>query len=469
MTPIDRADMQGNILDGYNYDHVQHVFASFTSGRAKRALSRLLPELTSATPWNGAPQSALNFGVSHLGLRALGLDEHWLRSFPEAFREGMRSRAEALGDDVDAYDKEWRNAVHLWLWVHARDRRTLKERVQTLLDKLDGDIERVFFLDGTRLRNQQNQPIEHFGFRDGISQPHVLGSLKPARPGDGTPAEDGEWRPLATGELVLGHSDETGALASASAPGALSANATFAVFRKLEQDVGKFQAYLHEQAQKLHVSDWRWLAERMVGRRLNGSALVHPSHMPEGQLNNFTFNADEAGRGCPLGSHIRRANPRGSEGFPDSFARHRIVRRSVTYGEAFDPQRQNDDGQRGILFVALNADIERQFEFLQRLYMNDGAAPRQGHDTDPVAGPHSAHFVIPGDARESRKTLICTQLPSFVTCRGGEYFMLPGRRGLELMLQTALELARPVPDTRAVTTDAPLSAEEPRHPREVTP
>jgi Dyp-type peroxidase family len=467
MTLIDRADIQGNILDGYNYDHVQHVFARFVPGRARHALDHLLPELTLATRWQArSPDAAINLGLSHLGLQALGLDKAWLRSFPEAYRSGMLARAEALGDDVSDYDEEWHSPVHLWLWIQARDRRALKDKLDTLLNRLEGDLEHAFFQDGTRLRNLRNQPIEHFGFRDGISQPDIAGSLKAARPGDGTPAEHGQWRPVATGEFLLGHVDETGAVATASSPPALSANATFAVFRKLEQDVRKFQTYLHDQAQKLQVQNWQWLAERMVGRRLDGSALVQAQGTPEEQLNDFTFTRDEEGRGCPLGSHIRRANPRGSEGFRDSFARHRIVRRSVTYGEPFDAERANDQGQRGIFFVALNADIERQFEFLQRLYMNDGAAPRQGHDTDPVAGPHSAHFVIPGDAQKQQKTLICTQVPSFVKCRGGEYFMLPGRSGLELMLRTAHETPRKAP--HSTLPGAPLEAEETAQPSEAT-
>lgn len=466
MTRIDRADMQGNILEGYNFDHVEHVFASFVPGRARHALARLRDELTPCPHGRERSQAAtLNVGLTHAGLRALGLNEAWLGSFPEAYRKGMLARAPELGDDVNDYDKEWRRPVHVWLWVHARERATLTDKVQALRDRLDGDIEHVFCVEGTRLRNREHQPIEHFGFRDGISQPDILGSLKAARPGDGTPADNGHWRAIATGELLLGHVDETGAVASASSPPELSNNGTFAVFRKLEQDVCKFERYLREQAHKLKLSDWHWLAERMVGRRVDGSALVQPGAMPEEQLNNFTFARDAQGRGCPFGSHIRRANPRGSEGFPDSFARHRIVRRSVTYGTPFDPDQPDDKSQRGILFVALNADIERQFEFLQRLYMNDGGAPRQGHDNDPLVGPHSAHFVIPGDAEQRRKTLICTQLPSFVTCRGGEYFMLPGRSALELMLRTAQETPRATPFT--ASGDSALEAAGPTHPREI--
>jgi hypothetical protein len=137
----------------------------------------------------------------------------------------------------------------------------------------------------------------------------------------------------------------------------------------------------------------------------------------------------------------------------------------MSYGAALPPDakpnitREQSLRERGLLFVALNADIERQFEFLQRQYMNDGAAARQGSDADPLVGSHSqrgSDFVIPGDPAQKRATAICPQVPRFVECLGGAYFFLPGLRALE---QLAADVAhRPTAWPGVSTSAEPIEA-----------
>jgi Dyp-type peroxidase family len=444
MVDIDRADIQGNILEAYTLSCTKHLFLRFVPGRGRAALAAVHGQITNAQRWDGPrPSSTLNLGLSYAGLQALKLPEDWLASLPPAFRAGMSGRAAELSDDLRNFEAAWQAPVHLWLWIHAMKPEELQLRAHALLELLTGNAELVLERDGIRRRNADGQLIEHFGFRDGISQPSVVGSFSAARPGNGISTEDGGWRSLATGEFLIGHQDETGDTARAGSLTDLTQNATFAVFRELEQDVKGFWDYVRAQAAHLSTPgsdvDETWIAERMVGRRRDGTPLGSPQGTGSADsLNAFTFKGDPEGRTCPLGSHIRRANVRDGKAFAVSFARHRIIRRGMTYGELYDAAKEQAD-PRGLLFVALNADLERQFEFLQRLYMNDGAAARQGRDVDPVVSALSGNFVIPGDLAAQRDTVICSKVPSFVVCRGGEYFMLPGIRGLELLRSAAAE------------------------------
>jgi Dyp-type peroxidase family len=469
---IDRTDIQGNILEGYKFPHVLHLFATFHDApRGRRALAKLRPLVTPATPWSGSrPARAINLGLSAAGLRALNHTEAATDSgFPEAFWQGMHARAALLGDDpATYYEDPWREPqrIHLWLWAHGSSERELELTEKQVRHELSGLASLLEpQVRGTALRNERGESFEHFGFRDGFSGPSIAGSLTPARAGDGTLTPNGSWRPVATGEFLLGHLDESGATATLGARG-LSRNGTFAVFRKLGQDVVGFRAYLSEQAASFRAAgipiDEEFLATRMVGRQRDGTPLVRdPIASDPSAKNAFTFGDDPEGRICPLGSHIRRGNPRSGHGFATAFARHRILRRSMSYGPALPPDakpslsREQSLRERGLLFVALNADIERQFEFLQRQYMNDGAAARQGGDADPLVGSHSpqgSDFVIPGDPAAKRSTLICPRVPRFVECLGGEYFFLPGLRALA---QLAADEAQREAAWPGVSTPAP--------------
>ena len=166
----------------------------------------------------------------------------------------------------------------------------------------------------------------------------------------------------------------------------------------------------------------------------------------------FGFQVDDAtGHGCPVGSHIRRANPRdsrpvdpnskaqtgGEAGLEATLAlRHRMLRRGIPYGTplSFSAADHGDttglDEERGLLFVALVGDLRRQFEFVQAHWMADGNAFRLGADRDLFAGA----------GEEGNKFVVQGTPPAFVrpprplvTCRGGEYFFLPGIRALKLI------------------------------------
>ena len=134
---------------------------------------------------------------------------------------------------------------------------------------------------------------------------------------------------------------------------------------------------------------------------------------------------------CPVGAHIRRANPRDIIGpDPDTALRlskmHRIIRRGRPYG----PRRGEGkpDARRGIAFIALNADIAGQFEMIQHSWLNNPNFGGLYAGCDPIG-----HVTHPDDefAVQQRPANLHVRKPRpFVTVRGGAYFFLPGLRAL---------------------------------------
>ena len=326
---------------------------------------------------------------------------------------------------------------------------------------------------------------EHFGYTDGIGDPVFEGAprydLKVN--GRGKQMEDGSWQALATGEFLLGHIDEAKEYPNAPLPILLSRNGSYMVYRKLHENVATFDRYLEEQAlvfsreKKLEMDAAReLLAAKMVGRwRDNGAPLVHapdPSSKVEFDaklaeaapaerdqlLSGFTYDEDMSGARCPFSSHIRRINPRASlemvkgdlpgsmvmnvEAFDTPGAltnRRRILRRGLPYGVVKD--RSRDDGEHGIIIMMINADINRQFEFVQQQWINYGNDFQAGSDKEILLGNHSSDERFPSKAvlqvepDSDDAPFFLNKLPRFVETRGGEYFFVPSLTALRLIAQ----------------------------------
>ena len=146
--------------------------------------------------------------------------------------------------------------------------------------------------------------------------------------------------------------------------------------------------------------------------------------------NDFLFGAeDPQGLRCPFGAHIRRANPResfapGSREQIDITNRHRIIR----IGRFYTPQQGQN---KGLFFMCLNGDIERQFEFVQQTWVQASSFQGLSNERDPLIGDHQRHggYTIPTHDGPMR----LANLPTFVRTRGGGYFFLPGRRTLQYL------------------------------------
>jgi Dyp-type peroxidase family len=278
-------------------------------------------------------------------------------------------------------------------------------------------IKAIWWQDVYGLANRQTS----FGFRDGISNPAIEGT--------GIPATNPKEAPIKAGEFFLGYRNEVGEFPPMPVPEVLGRNGTYFVARKLYTRVAAFRQYLRSKA--TGPEDEERLAAKMVGRWPSGAplALAPDRDEPElggdrGRSNDFLYRNDDArGLKCPLGSHVRRMNPRDSE-IVGVTRLHRIIRLGGSYGSALPAGVLDDDGvDRGIIFVGLCTNLERQFEFLKIHWINDGLFFGAQGEKDPLAGPNEGEgqFTIPQEPIRQR----LKGLPTFVVTRGGEYFFAP--------------------------------------------
>ncbi len=314
---------------------------------------------------------------------------------------------------------------------------------------------------------------EHFGFADGLSQPAPFDAGKAVvlngqpvterdpiqgvplgdillgydnghhevPPGPVVPGDDGHTinRPVAAG--LLPHPKAMGFFD-------FGLNGSYLVVRELKQDVAAFWQSMDENAAAIATRDpdhsghitADWLAERVIGRNRNGQLLCPAGPMPldpAGQPDsNYLFrDTDPHGFGCSLGSHVRRANPRDTLApTPDqgptllhSANNHRILRRGRKYGPRIADPRVDDNVDRGLLFMCLNTDIARQFEFVQTTWLLNSSFGTLFEEVDPLVGPDGP-MTIPEDPL--RRTI---HVKTFVQMVGGDYFFLPSLPALRYL------------------------------------
>ena len=89
-----------------------------------------------------------------------------------------------------------------------------------------------------------------------------------------------------------------------------------------------------------------------------------------------------------------------------------------------------DDGiDRGVVFIFIGADLDRQFEFLKSQWLNDGDFIGLGTEKDPVVGANDGTGVFTIPQRPIRRRL--QNVPQFMITTGGEYLFMPGIRALK--------------------------------------
>jgi Dyp-type peroxidase family len=414
------------------------VFLRFLAAEpARRLIAALAPRVRNATSWGDQPPATtLNIAFTWAGLRALRLPADLLDSFPGEFKAGMGARAAALGDSGESAVQHWHpqlapGALDALVTIYGADHDALRGAVGELAEALDTvapGVTVAHTVEAATLAGAR----EHFGFRDGFSQPAIRDEVAGPRVGEGTPLRFGRWRDVAPGEFVLGYEDEDGGPPAApDAP--FDRNASFMVLRKLRQHVDRFSAFLRQHAGPDEERQ-RWLAAKMLGRWQNGTPLTTwpdgpgPDDVDNRELNAFRFGGDRAGLRCPVGAHVRRANPRDALGWQGRLTkRHRIVRRGMPYGPPPADRALDDGTERGLMFVCLQASIARQFEVVQGRWLNDGDAFGLGDDRDFLVGSGSARgkMTVPGDP-----PLLLRPQPDFVTTRGGDYFFVPSLTAL---------------------------------------
>ena len=428
---IDAGDIQGNVLHGYGrtLPCARYVPVRIAHAEAGRLLlERLRPQVTPARDWEDPrPGHALNVAVSHRGLEALGVPAALRAQFPPEFVEGMAARAKRLGDAgkgaPDTWDAHLR-AIELLVILHARD----GARLDAEHDRLKRDARAA----GVKLGAAQDARMngdsrEAFGFADGLSQPAIELAPSVNDAGQGVRRRFGRERPLALGELIHGYRDEDRMLPVAPPP-PFSRNGTFMVLRKLHQHVEGFEALRDRIAAEDLNGDKELAAAKLAGRWPDGTPLIlRPHSSPEDpplaqpRRNDFRYGDDPLGYACPVGAHIRRANPRDSlPGGEVRTRRHRIVRRGMPYADGDD---------RGLVFVCFNASIARQFEVVNG-WLRDGGPFGLGRDADPLTGDNTG--AASGKVTFQGDVPVLAKVPEpLVWARGGEYLFLPSLAALE--------------------------------------
>jgi Dyp-type peroxidase family len=460
---LDLPDLQGLIARGYGALAGACYILLTIDERA--AACRWLQGLAERiTPGDARPQElALNVAFTSSGLRKLGLAQAALAMFSYEFRTGMTTdhRRRILGDTDEIAPEMWTwggpntPGIDLVLLLFARDDAKLDLLYRTMQAGFaDAGVTEI-----QRLATSNIGDSEHFGFRDSVSQPIVEGLSK-----TGPPAHT-----IKAGEFILGYLNEYGLYTDRPllAPGAdpagllpkdpagsgsadLGRNGSYLVMRQLSQDVRAFWQWIDRATSNADGSAnpaaRLRLASKMVGRWPSGAPLVQAPDRDNPSLaeaNDFMyFQSDAQGLACPIGAHIRRANPRDSldpqPGSQDSIAinkRHRLLRRGREYGppltmdEALS-DRDTPGAERGLHFICLNGNIARQFEFIQHTWINNPKFDGLYDAADPlVAGREKNAFTV--QARPVRERYC--PLPRFVGVRGGAYFFLPGIRALRYL------------------------------------
>jgi Dyp-type peroxidase family len=460
--PIEAEDVQGLVFRGYGgLKHASYPLLRIKDGAAADArawLRALEPRIA-----RGRQESrdvAIQIAFTYPGLAQLRLAPELLAGFSREFREGMTTdhRRRLLGDDdATNHPDYWRwggpknAAVHIALVLLARS----ADRLSQLHGELAAawtaaGLEEVNLLETGELRD-----TEHFGFVDGISQPAIEGYHQSSSP----------LHKLKAGEFLLGYPNEYGlftdrpmAAPSLDPRGILpldseqsprrdfGKNGTYLVFRQVRQNVPAFRNTLDELTRNPNGTPNREardrLAAQMVGRWPSGASLVlspERDDVTQAKANEFRYHAeDRLGLKCPIGSHVRRANPRDAldplPGTETSLAvnrHHRLIRRGRAYGPPL-PEGAVDDADRGLILIFVNAMIARQFEFVQHSWINDPHFNGLHNDSDPIVGSSTKNeFAAPGEPIGRR----CTGLPRFVTVTGGGYFFLPGIRALRYLAE----------------------------------
>ena len=432
---IDLREIQATVLRQRPAPYFgTHLLFRIDDAQAGRAfLRRLTPHVDSAECWWEAADAWVGVGISYAGLEALALPRESLESFPEAFRVGMAARAGYLRDQGVNDPKNWQapfgtGQIHIGISAFS-DSEEKRQRALAMARAQYEGFSGVSLL-YTQDFGAQPGDLNPLGYKDGIDQPAIEGSGFEPLPGQG--------RAIKAGEFILGYPGEAGVLLPMPEPEVLGRNGTYVGLRKYQSLVGTFNRFL--KASGKTEEERELIAAKLVGRWRSGAPLALAPEVDDPALgadprrnNDFNYAGDPRGRHVPLGSHIRRMNPRDTEleRLTDVHV-HRIIRRGTTYGPPYDANALSDEDDkipRGAYFLFISAKAMATIEFLQQEWVNDGNFIGVGSERDPIIGvqQEGATFTIPQEPVRRRLHGINT----FNVLRGGEYFFMPSLSALK--------------------------------------
>ena len=527
---LEIADIQGNILAGFNKDFQEFLFLRINDRDiTKFWLSQITPSIASVAevlPFNrmfsalrarrgtdpaGIVATWINIAFTFQGIKALTSEEEANQFRDIAFRLGLHEQAALIGDGGDGHPDKWvignKDKVPDILLIIASDDPT---QLTTEVDRIKATIENlpkpqatpgkdaleILFEQSGRTRDDL-PGHEHFGFKDGVSQPGIRG-LVSNEPGDfltkrlidpedqaalkfSKPGQPLIW----PGQFVLGYkrqrADDPVQPGSAAVPSPnWAGNGSYLVVRRLLQNVHGFWSFIQTKTQELAAKPAftgltkERLATLLVGRWPSGAPLMRSPQTDNTDMagngfanNHFNFSADtepvqlvpipghngdnfpqassdNAGHICPHVAHIRKMNPRdlGTDSGGANDTRTRLVlRRGIPFGkpmkDPLNPAPEELKEERGLMFLCYQASIVNQFTFVTRRWANIPNVPESG-GPDPIIGQRDQ-----GGGNRTRtiellgadgSTEKITLPIEWITPTGGGYFFAPSISALRDVL-----------------------------------
>lgn len=437
-------DLQANILKGHGRHRTRNIFLRVKTGQsasARAGVHKVAPFITSAETQlrdatrfkacglAGGTVALLfftNAGYAELGVATAKTPAD------ASFRAGMPGHRTLLTDPAtSAWDTPFKTAPHAMLLLADDCDAPLGVAEDKMLALLGAGWTKTGSEIGEAIFDHFGQGIEHFGYMDGRSQPLLLAQDVAAEPAPGVGGF--KWNPAFGPGIAALVKDPSG--------GTPDSYGSYFIFRKLQQDVATFKAqeaalsaaqtvaWNAATTPKASVPDSELAGAQMVGRFENGFPVINggvsPAVPPATPDNNFNYAADAPGDKCPLHGHVRKVNPR------DGSERARIMpRRGIPFG---GPEGTTTNPV-GLLFMAYNNDIARQFEFTQATWANNANFPTGGTGVDPLIGqsvaarPPYAHCPITWGDPAHRQ--FAGKFKQAVTMKGGDYFFAPSLSGL---------------------------------------
>jgi Dyp-type peroxidase family len=506
--------IQGNIIGGFNKDYQTFLFLKFNHPDKGRSwVGSIIPEIATSkevlafnelfkvlkqrSGREGIVKASwTNIAFTHSGLKAIGVHQGELDAFPEDFKVGLAARSKEVGDLGSSAPENWvgrlgSKDVHALLIVASDSEADLQALVNGYInDPTFAAAATVIFRQEGRTRVDK-PGHEHFGFKDGVSQPGIRGVTPQLDPNDPDKKHKGPGNEdlLYPGEFVLGYptqikepeqgkdgkpinpNHQPGNI-SISGP-AWTVNGSYLVFRRLAQNVPAFRHQVHELSKQTGL-DSAVVGAKLVGRYESGAPLEktedlkgvdttlkdpsidHPELLSDELINKFEYGEDRDGVIVPRAAHVRKSYPRDQVGGAGSSSEsetqtHRLLRRGIPFGNSFGaPEHGGAQAEfphdRGLLFLAYQRSIADQFEFVQSAWVNDPNFPcNSGKSYDPeknicktdqpdgqdpiIAQSHEGPFNLPPNPG-SGCPVHHLKIQHFVTTTGGEYFFQPSIKAL---------------------------------------
>ncbi|TJZ49733.1 Dyp-type peroxidase [Streptomyces piniterrae] len=452
--PLRRSkEIQGNILAAFNKDYMAFRYVCFPDDGGVGGRGWLSVMLNTVAVTAAVEDFNEEFSLSR---RAYGQDPSltatWVGvslTFPgllevarepdkvrqdlasfTSFVKGPAEMAEQLGDEGPSGPERWlfgsgHTGVHAVLIVAADSEEALNDKLENIAAADSAHGVTVVHQDDGRTLTGDLRGHEHFGYRDGISQPGVRDFHREDRDNPGFRENRPGADMVEPGEFVFGHKSESGQ--PPEGPKWMD-NGSLQVVRRLRQDVQGWNDAVVREADKFtpRPISPEMLGACLVGRKKDGTPLAPADNPLTGvgsSANDFTYANDGEGKFTPCAAHIRRSHPRHFV----SSQKHRIMRRGIPYGPAYTPQ--SADADRGLMFVCYGTSLERQFEFVQRDWSNSPkflpGTPGAPNGIDKVTGlaqwggDPDAHIVL-ADGQEGT-----VSMDRFVQTTGAVYAFTP--------------------------------------------